>query len=105
IVAAADDGRGIEGVAPGVRLASVKVVDDDGYVDPEAAVCGVMWAARSGIEVANSSFSVTSPGMPCTTSEDQGVVREAVARAVEYADSSGTLSFAAATNGALDLTP
>nr|WP_245960109.1 S8 family serine peptidase [Prauserella flavalba] len=106
IVAAADDGKGIAGVAPGVRLASVKVIDDQGYVDPEAAVCGLMWAARNGIEVANSSFSVTSPGTPCTSSsEGQSVVREALARAVEYADEAGTLNVAAATNGALDVTP
>ncbi|PXY20524.1 serine protease [Prauserella coralliicola] len=105
IVAAADDGKGIAGVAPGVRLASVKVIDDQGYVDPEAAVCGLMWAARNGIEVANSSFSVTSPGTPCTSSKGQAVIREALARAVEYADEAGTLNVAAATNGALDVTP
>src|SRR5207244_6516438 len=44
-IAAADDGRGITGVAPGVRIASVKVVDDDGFILPEAAVGGLMWAA------------------------------------------------------------
>ena len=44
-IAAADDGRGTTGVAPGVRIASVKVVDDDGFIYPEYAVCGFMWAA------------------------------------------------------------
>jgi subtilisin family serine protease len=34
IIAAADDGHGITGVAPGVRLASVKVVDDGGFIYP-----------------------------------------------------------------------
>ncbi|MDQ3790368.1 MAG: S8 family serine peptidase, partial [Actinomycetota bacterium] len=43
-IAAADDGRGTAGVAPGVRIASVKVVDDQGYILPEYAVCGLMWA-------------------------------------------------------------
>ncbi|HEX2134217.1 MAG TPA: S8 family serine peptidase, partial [Actinophytocola sp.] len=37
-IAAADDGRGTAGVAPGVRVASVKVVDDDGFIFPEYAV-------------------------------------------------------------------
>ena len=36
-IAAADDGRGVTGVAPGIRLASVKVVDDDGFIYPEYA--------------------------------------------------------------------
>ena len=39
-IAGADNGEGTTGVAPGVRVASVKVVNDDGYIYPEAAVCG-----------------------------------------------------------------
>ena len=44
-IAAAINGVGIAGVAPGVKVASVKVVNDDGFIYPEAAVCGFMWAA------------------------------------------------------------
>ncbi|PXY27517.1 serine protease [Prauserella muralis] len=104
IIAAADDGQGITGVAPGVRLASVKVVDDQGYVEPQAAVCGFMWAARHGIPITNSSFFVTPGTMPCAPSDGYDVVREAVARAVGYAESAGTLNVAAATNEAVHLT-
>ncbi|ASR35068.1 serine protease [Prauserella marina] len=105
IVAAADNGKGITGVAPGVRLASVKVVDDRGYVDPEAAVCGLMWAARHGMTVTNNSYFVT-PGTPsCTPTEGFGVVREAITRAADYAETEGTLTVAAATNDAVNLTP
>lgn len=45
-IAAADDGQGVTGVAPGVRVASVKVVDDEGFIYPEYAACGFMWAAQ-----------------------------------------------------------
>jgi subtilisin family serine protease len=104
-IAAADNGTGITGVAPGVRIASVKVIDDRGYVDPEAAVCGLMWAAKERMKVANSSFFVNPWGLSCTHADGEQVVREAIARAVEYATSAGTLTVAAATNEAVNLTP
>lgn len=44
-IAAAKNGKGVLGIAPNVRLAAVKVVDDGGYIYPEYAVCGFVWAA------------------------------------------------------------
>uniref|UniRef100_UPI00066236E9 S8 family serine peptidase n=1 Tax=Saccharomonospora saliphila TaxID=369829 RepID=UPI00066236E9 len=106
IVAAADDGRGITGVAAGARLASVKVVDDHGHVTPDAAVCGLMWAAEHGFAVANSSFVVTPWARACTGADDgRGVAREAVVRAVRHAHERGTLTVAAASNASAELTP
>lgn len=104
-IAAANDGRGITGVAPGVRIASVKVVDDLGHIDPEAAVCGLMWAAENGMDLTNSSFSVGAWSPSCSPGDEHRVVHEAVARAVEYAEAEGTLNVAAATNDAVALTP
>ena len=105
IIAAADDGHGVTGVAPGVRVASVKVIDDRGYADPEAAVCGLMWAASRHMRLTNSSFFVNPWSLSCIRGDDRGVVHEALARAVEYSTSAGTLNVAAATNEAVDLTP
>ncbi|MFI5588247.1 S8 family peptidase [Amycolatopsis sp. NPDC051758] len=105
IIAAADDGHGVTGVAPGVRVASVKVIDDRGYADPEAAVCGLMWAASRHMRLTNSSFFVNPWTLSCIRGNDRGVVHEALARAVEYSTSAGTLNVAAATNEAVDLTP
>lgn len=105
IIGADDDGRGITGVAPGARLASVRVVGDDGYVTPEAAVCGYMWAARHGMAVANSSITVAPSGVSCAGSRGRRVVHEAVSRAVEFAERSGTLTVAAATNDDFELAP
>ncbi|QUH01005.1 S8 family serine peptidase [Saccharopolyspora erythraea] len=102
IVAAADDGAGTTGVAPGVRVASVRVVDEAGYVNPEYAVCGFMWAAEHGIRVVNSSFLVGSAAQGCT-GEGSAVPREAVRRAVEHATSRGVLTVAAVGNERLDL--
>ncbi|MFD2396428.1 S8 family serine peptidase [Prauserella oleivorans] len=89
----------------GVRIASVRVVGDDGYVDPEAAVCGFVWAGRQGLELTNSSYSVAPSGVSCATGKGRTVVHEALARAVGFADRSGTLNVAAATNDGLELTP
>ncbi len=105
IIAAADDGRGVTGVAPGVRVASVKVIDDRGYADPEAAVCGLLWAASRHMRLTNSSFFVNPWTLSCIRGSDRGVVHEVLARAVEYSTSAGTLNVAAATNEAVDLTP
>ncbi|AGM04586.1 S8 family peptidase [Amycolatopsis keratiniphila] len=105
VIAAADDGKGVTGVAPGVRIASVKVIDDRGYADPEAAVCGLMWAVSQGMAVTNSSYFVDPWSLSCAHADERGVVNEVMARAVEYATSAGTLNVAAATNEAAELVP
>lgn len=104
-IAAADDGAGITGVAPGVRLASIRVIGDRGYVDPEAVVCGLMWAAEHEMKVTNSSYFVDPSSLSCAARADLGVVREAIERASEHAMSAGTLNVAAVTNDAVNLSP
>jgi len=101
-IAAADDGHGTAGVAPGVRIASVKVVDDDGFIFPEYAVCGLMWATVNKMAVTNNSYFVDPWLMTCNR-DGERVVVEAVRRAVDYATQQGTLTVAAATNGGADL--
>ncbi|ANZ35442.1 serine protease [Lentzea guizhouensis] len=102
-IAAADDGRGITGVAPGVRIASVKVVDDDGFIYPEYAVCGFMWAASQGMTVTNNSYFIDPYLFTCQSAPGQRVIYEAVRRAVDYAASRNVLNVAAAGNNAADL--
>ncbi len=102
-IAAADDGAGITGVAPGVRIASVKVVDDQGFIYPAYAVCGFMWAARRGIEITNNSYFVDPWLFTCSDEPGQQVAHEAVRRAVTHATGSGVLSVAATGNAGLDL--
>ncbi len=102
-IAASDDGRGITGVAPRVRLASVKVVDDDGFIYPEYAVCGFMWAASQQARVANNSYSLDPWVLTCSDVPGQAVAHEAVRRAVHYATVQGVLSIAAAGNERTDL--
>ncbi|HEX7307716.1 S8 family peptidase [Lentzea sp.] len=102
-IAAADDGRGTTGVAPGVRIASVKVVDDDGFIYPEYAVCGFMWAAAQGMTITNNSYFIDPYLFTCQNEPGQRVVYEAVRRAVDYATTRNVLTVAAAGNNAADL--
>lgn len=105
IIAATGDGAGVSGVAPGVRLASIRVIDERGYVDPEAAVCGFMWAAEHGMRVTNSSYFIDPWDMSCSARDGSDVVREALTRAAEFANNAGTVNVAAATNEGVELTP
>lgn len=97
-IAAARNGIGIVGVAPNVRMASVKVVNDDGYIYPEYAVCGFMWAGLKGMDVTNNSYYVDPFEFWCDDQTDQAASKEAVRRAVEFASKRGTVHVAAAGN-------
>ncbi len=102
-VAAARNGIGIVGVAPGVRIASVKVVNDDGFIYPEYAICGWIWAAQHHMDVTNHSYYIDPWTFWCKDNGDQGAVQESVRRAVEFATKKGVLSVAAAGNSNYDL--
>jgi len=102
-VAAARNGIGIVGVAPGVRIASVKVVNADGFIYPEYAICGFMWATQRGMDVTNHSYFIDPFMFWCKDNGDQGAVQESVRRAVAYATGRGVLSVAAAGNANYDL--
>ncbi|MFE0461607.1 S8 family serine peptidase [Kitasatospora sp. NPDC058965] len=102
-IAAAKNGKGIVGIAPDVRLASIKVVDDAGFIYPEYAVCGFVWAAEHGVTVTNSSYFIDPWLYTCRSDPDQGAIVTAVRRAVEYSQRRGVLNVAAAGNFNADL--
>jgi len=102
-IAAADNGVGIVGVAPGATLASVKVVNDVGFIYPEYALCGFMWAAEQGFDVTNNSYYVDPWEFWCSTEPDQAPALTAVTRAVEWSEQQGVLNVAAAGNSNYDL--
>jgi subtilisin family serine protease len=102
-IAAARNGVGIVGVAPGVRMSAVKVVSDDGFIYPESAICGFMHATRTGADITNNSYYIDPWQFWCDSDADQLAVKTAVDRAVQYSQSRGVLNVAAAGNSALDL--
>ncbi|MGO4455269.1 S8 family peptidase [Arthrobacter sp. RAF14] len=103
-IAAARNGTGIVGVAPNVRLAAVKVVNDAGFIYPEYAICGFMWAAQRGMDVTNNSYYIDPFEFWCDDQPDQAAVRESVARAVNWSVKRGVVSSAAAGNSSVDFT-
>lgn len=103
-IAAARDGHGMAGVAPGVRVASIKVSEPDtSLFYTEAVVCAFVFAAERGVEVTNNSYYVDPWLHACPDDPDQLALQEAVRRAVAYASSRGTVHVAAAGNSAIDL--
>lgn len=118
IIAADDNGIGIVGVAPNVRLAAVKVTavdprDGGTKIFPEAAICGFMWAAEHGFDVVNASLGVDRPeanvpaarvGYYCRSNPADRTVVTAVGRAVRYALRQGVTVVASAGNTGVDLT-
>ncbi|WP_326946127.1 S8 family serine peptidase [Amycolatopsis sp. NBC_01307] len=103
-IAGKDPAAGFTGIAPGVRLASVKVVNDDGYIFPESAVCGFVWAAKHGFPVTNNSYYI-DPGMFfCSREPGDAAAYEAVRRAITYSTHHGVLNISAAGNSGFDTT-
>jgi subtilisin family serine protease len=102
-IAGAINGVGIAGVAPGVKVASVKVVNDAGFIYPEAAVCGFLWAADHGMQITNNSYFIDPWEFNCRNDARQRPVWQAVQRALRYSQSRGVLNIASAGNSNVDL--
>jgi len=102
-IAAAANGTGIEGVAPGVRIAGVKTGNDDGFFFPEAVVCAFMWAGSHGVDVTNNSYFADPWYANCQNDPAQRAIWEAESRAIKFAQGQGTVVVAAEGNFADDL--
>ncbi|MDW4905938.1 S8 family serine peptidase [Streptomyces sp. ADMS] len=103
-IAAARNGIGVAGVAPGVKVSSIKVSDpDNGLFYPESVVCAFVFAADRGVEITNNSYYVDPWLYNCMDDPDQRAIVDAVNRAQLYAQKKGTLNLASAGNSAHDL--
>ncbi|MEV7779830.1 S8 family serine peptidase [Kitasatospora sp. NPDC088351] len=102
-IAAAKNGKGVVGVAPNVKLAAVKVVDEGGFIYPEYAICGFVWAGEHKFKVTNNSYYVDPWMFNCQNDADQAAITTAVRRAVEFSQRKGVLNVAAAGNENIDL--
>jgi subtilisin family serine protease len=102
-IAAPRNGIGVAGVAPNVRLASVKVVDDNGFIYPEYAICGFVWAAEHRMDITNNSYFIDPWFLWCRTDIDQAAVIQAVKRAVDYSVRKDVVNVAALGNSNWDL--
>ncbi|MEU3793130.1 S8 family peptidase [Streptomyces fructofermentans] len=103
-IAAARNGVGVAGVAPGVKISGIKVSDpDNGLFYPESVVCAFVFAADHGVEITNNSYYVDPWLYNCMDDPDQRAIVDAVNRAQRYATKKGTLHLASAGNSNHDL--
>ncbi|MEM6646762.1 MAG: S8 family serine peptidase [Bacteroidota bacterium] len=89
IAAAGDNGEGIVGVAPGVRLVPLRAFGPDGTAEDDDIARAIIYAADTGIDVLNMSFGDVY---------DASLLRDAIA----YAASRGVVMVASAGNSGGD---
>nr|WP_234335040.1 S8 family serine peptidase [Streptomyces sp. NRRL S-118] len=103
-IAAAKNGKGVVGVAPGVKISAVRIAEPgSGLFFAENTICGLMWAGDHGFKVTNNSYYTDPWQFNCPDNADQAAIIEGVKRAQEYAERHGSLQVAAAGNSNLDL--
>ncbi|MFB8237147.1 S8 family serine peptidase [Kitasatospora purpeofusca] len=103
-IAAAKNGKGVIGVAPGVKIASVRIAEPTSTLSfAENTVCGFVWAGDHGFKVTNNSYYTDPWQFNCPDNLDQAAIIEGVRRAQAYAEGKGSLQVAAAGNSNYDL--
>ncbi|MET8676197.1 S8 family serine peptidase [Streptomyces sp. NPDC004647] len=102
-IAAAKNGVGVTGVAPGVKVSGIKVSTEAGFFYTEAVVCGFIWAAEHGVDVTNNSYYTDPWYFNCSDDPDQKALLQAISRATRYAERNGAVNVAAAGNESYDL--
>jgi subtilisin family serine protease len=103
IIAADRPGDGVAGIAPGVRIAAVRLLGSVGQYYGENMVCGFLWAADHGARVINDSYFADPWKYNCPDNADQAAIIAAVGRAVRYAQDHGAVVVASAGNDAQNL--
>jgi lantibiotic leader peptide-processing serine protease len=92
-VAAAANGLGVSGVAPGVRLVNIRGGQDSGYLFLGPVTNALVYGADIGVDVINMSFYVDPWLYNCTANPadspeaqaEQRTIIEAMNRALDYA--------------------
>lgn len=111
-IGAALNGLGVSGVAPKVDLVNIRAGQDSGYFFVGPTVDALTYAGKAGIDVVNMSFYVDPwlyncvGGAPEDTPEqaaEQGVIIEAMNRALNFAHRKNVTLVAATGNNHEDL--
>ncbi|WP_246243598.1 S8 family serine peptidase [Amycolatopsis pithecellobii] len=110
-IAAAANGFGVSGVAPGVTLVNLRAGQDSGFFFLQPTVDALTYAGDAGIDVVNMSFYVDPWLYNCANNPadtqaerlEQRTITEAVTRALNYAYRKGVTEVAALGNEHTDL--
>jgi subtilisin family serine protease len=110
-IAAAADGFGISGVAPGVTLVNIRAGQDSGFFFLQPTVDALTYAGEAGIDVVNMSFFVdpwlfncqNNPADSPEQQAEQRLIVRAVSRAMNFAHRHGVTMVTALGNEHSDL--
>lgn len=91
IAAATQNGKGIIGVAPNVKLMALRFLGENGSGELAGAVKAIKYGADNGAKILSNSWG--------SEGDDGGAESQALQEAIEYAQSKGVLFVAAAGNG------
>jgi len=98
-IAAAKNGKGMVGVAPGVKISSVRIAEKpSGLFFAENTICAFVFAGDKGLDVTNNSYYTDPWLFNCPSNVDQAAILEGTKRAALYAEGKGVLNVAAAGN-------
>ncbi|MDB4987894.1 MAG: hypothetical protein JWN04_3072 [Myxococcaceae bacterium] len=102
IIGAKENGHGVVGIAPGATLAAVKLTED-GFIYPEAFICGMYWAATHDFDLVNASLFVDPFYYNCKNDPQQRALTIADQRVIAFAARKGVTVIAAASNENQDM--
>jgi len=102
IIAAAINGKGIQGVAPMAEIVAVKVLRQTGSGAFSWIIQGILYAASIEADVANMSLGATFDRINAGGG-GAGPLIASLNRAINYATAAGTLCVSAAGNEGVDL--
>ncbi|MGP3955104.1 S8 family peptidase [Nonomuraea sp. 3N208] len=110
-IAAPINGIGIAGVAPGVRLVSIRAGQDSGFFFLKPSLDALTYAADIGVDAVNMSYFVDPWLFNCANNRsdtrkqqlEQQAIITGMQRAIDYARGKGVTLLSALGNGATDL--
>ncbi|HEX6343093.1 S8 family serine peptidase [Umezawaea sp.] len=111
IIAAATNGFGTAGVAPGITLVNLRATQDSGFAFLQPVVDGLTYGADIGLDVINMSFYVDPWRYNCASNPndapefqtEQRTIVAAFQRALDYAHGKGVTLVSSAGNNYDDL--
>lgn len=92
VAARGDNGKGIAGVAPNVKIMAMRFLTEDGQGSLEGAISSIKYAVDNGAHILSNSWGSEGDGGDAQSSQ-------ALQDAIEYSMDKGVLFVAAAGNG------
>lgn len=90
VAARSENGKGIVGVAPNVKIMALRFITEKGSGSTDAAVQSIKYAVDNGAKVLSNSWG--------SEGDDGGAESQALREAIQYAQDNGVLFVAAAGN-------